>query len=68
MQEVAIMILDSQGPNIDRENGAVDPIAEFFVRSAEDRYSDRDLFANVAHWASVSAGVTLMVAAGLGFF
>lgn len=62
------MILDVQGPNIDGESGTVDPIAEFFVQSAEDRYSDWDLFANVAHWASVSAGITLMVVAGLGFF
>ncbi|MDM0104011.1 hypothetical protein QTH97_03655 [Variovorax sp. J22R24] len=57
-----------QGPNIDGGCEGVDPIAEFFVQGAEDRYSDWDLFANMAHWASVSAGVALMMAAGLGFF
>lgn len=62
------MILNLQGPNIDGDDRGVDPIAEFFVRGAQDRYSDWDLFANVAHWASVSAGVALMMAAGLGFF
>ena len=62
------MIPNLQGPNIDGGNGDVDPIAEFFVQSAEDRYSDWDLFANVAHWASVSAGVALMISAALGFF
>ena len=45
-----------------------DPIAEFFERSVEDRYRDWDLCANVAHWASVSAGVALMVVAGLDLF
>lgn len=62
------MNLNLQGPGIDGGSEGVDPIAEFFVRSAQDRYSDWDLFANVAHWASVSAGVALMMAAGLGFF
>ena len=62
------MIPNFQGTNIDGGNEGVDPIAEFFVRGAEDRYSDWDLFANVAHWASVSAGVALMISAGLGFF
>lgn len=46
----------------------VDPIAEFFERSVQDRYRDWDLCANVAHWASVSAGVALMVVAGLDLF
>jgi hypothetical protein len=62
------MILNLQGPNIDGGDQGVDPIAEFFVQSAEHRYSDWDLFANAAHWASVSAGVALMISAALGFF
>lgn len=57
-----------QGADIDACGEDVDPIAEFFVRGAEDRYVGWDLFANVAHWASVSAGIALMAAAGLGFF
>ncbi|MDM0001351.1 hypothetical protein QTI24_22285 [Variovorax sp. J22P240] len=57
-----------QGPNIDGGSEGGDPIAEFFVQGAEDRYSDWDLFANMVHWASVSAGLALMMAAGLGFF
>jgi hypothetical protein len=66
--EVAVMFLDFQRTDIDVGNRGADPIAEFFARSAEDRYCGWDLFANVAHWASVSAGVALMVVAGLDYF
>lgn len=45
-----------------------DTIAEFFQRSVEHRYRDWDLCANLAHWASVSAGIALMLAAGLDLF
>ena len=65
---MAVIILNLQGPNIDGGDQGVDPIAEFFVQSAEHRYSDWDLFANAAHRASVSAGVALMISAALGFF
>ena len=64
------MIPDFQGTSFegDGEGEGVDPIAEFFARGAEDRYCGWDLFANAAHWASVSAGIALMIAAGLGLF
>jgi len=45
-----------------------DTIAEFFQRSVEQRYRDWDLCANLAHWASVSVGLALMLAAGLDLF
>jgi hypothetical protein len=65
--EVVVMIRDFQAHDIDGDYKG-DPIAEFFARNAEDRYCGWDLFANVAHWASVSAGVALMVVAGLDYF
>ncbi len=60
--------MNFQRPDIDVGNNGADPIAEFFARSAEDRYYNWDLVASVAHWASVSAGVALMVVAGLDLF
>lgn len=55
------MIANIQGPEFDA-------IGESFQRSVEHRYRDWDLCANLAHWASVAAGVAMMVAAGLDLF
>lgn len=62
------MTMDFQRAEVAGDNKGGDAIAEFFAHSAEDRYCGWDLFANLAHWASVSAGIAFMVAAGLDLF
>ncbi|MDM0079905.1 hypothetical protein QTI17_04790 [Variovorax sp. J31P179] len=55
-------------PALGRRADRTDPIAEFFVRAAEDRYRAWDAVADVAHWLSVAVGGAFMAAAALGWF
>jgi len=55
-------------PALGHRADRTDPIAEFFVRAAEDRYRAWDAVADVAHWLSVAVGGAFMAAAALGWF